>query len=136
MSGKVVGNSLKWDLGTNERQWAIAMEWVAKKEGRKKALPETNDNAKHKARGHKRNASKETLLMMRLIAERPYTTRELAKITGITTDQVSWRLMSMTPNEFLSLAGYDPGTSNQRPCAIFKAGPRMAEWLKTYEGVR
>lgn len=129
------GNSLIYDCGTNELQWAISMEWVAKKEGRVKAIPETGDNSKHNPNARKRNPSRETVLMMRLIANRPYTTRELSKLTGITTDQVSWRLMSMARNEFLSISGYDPGNSNQRPCAIFAAGPRMAEWLKTYEDV-
>jgi hypothetical protein len=123
------------NLGTNEVQWAIAMEWLAKKEGRTKALPETHDTQKHRP-GVKRNCSPETLKMMRLIAKRPYSTRELSKIMGISTDQVSWRLMSMVRNDFLSKADPDRGAAQQRPCAVFTRGKRMDEWLKIYEGVK
>jgi hypothetical protein len=123
------------NLGTNETQWAIAMEWLAKKEGRTKVLPQASDTQKHRP-GVKRNCSPETLKMMRMIAERQYSTRQLARLTGISTDQVSWRLMSMVRNDFLAKGEPDIGTKYQRPCATFKAGPRMGEWLKTYEGVK
>jgi len=118
-----------------ELQYALEMLLLAQKEGRTKALPETQDTQKHRP-GLKRNCSPETLKMMRMIAKRPYSTRELSRLIGISTDQVSWRLMSMVRNDFLSKGEMDRGTSQQRPCAVFKAGPRMAEWLKTYEGVK
>lgn len=116
-----------------ETQWAIAMEWLAKREGRTKGLPEMPDRQRQKKVGIKRNASPETLKMMRMIAERPYSTRELSKIIGITTDQVSWRLMSMVRNDFLSKGEMD---RSGPPCATFMRGRRMDEWLAVYEGMR
>ena len=82
-----------------------------------------------------RNASPETLRMMRLLAEGDYSTVELAEICGITPDAASWRLSSLWRGRFLDKAGETGAEGRRRSSMIYTRGPRMDEWLAAYEGV-
>ena len=82
-----------------------------------------------------RNASPETLRMMRLLSEKDYSTVELAEICGITPDAASWRLSSLWRGRFLDKTGETGAEGRRRSSMIYTRGPRMDAWLAAYEGV-
>jgi len=115
-----------------EEAYAAAMQALAEKEGRTGTCfkPRQDYEQKHQ---RTRKAGKDTLAMMRILAERNASTVELAEAVGIHPNPASWRLRGLWRGKYVEMVGSVPSTGSGI-ATVWALGPRGNEWLERYDG--
>ena len=127
------------DMQEAERIYGCLLVSDARDGGHRPTNFEDNDaKGGRNRRGNRKNNARtrpETVHMVRLIAERPHSVRELGELVGLSTDEASHRLRSLRKNGFIERVGEETGGNYANKCAIYGPGERIAEWLRLYREV-